>query len=304
MRPNDRAQITNPIFPMSITASQVKELRDRTNAGMMECKRALQETDGDIEGAIKKLREAGAIKAAKKADRAAKEGVVTSHIDSDSKHGILAEVNCETDFVAKNENFQGFVGELVETVAASGATDLEAANAVSHGEDTIEGFVKAKVIELGENLQFRRLTRYDMEGSGLVASYIHLGGKVGVLVEVGCENDGTSANDEFRTLVKDLTLHIAALSPAGITRDDIPSDLIESEKDLFRKQMADSGKPPEILEKIIEGKLGKFYSERCLLEQAFVKDPDITVGKLLEAKGGDIGDTLSVRRFVRYALGE
>ncbi len=289
---------------MSITASQVKELRDRTNAGMMECKKALQETDGDIEAAIKKLREVGAIKAAKKAGRAAKEGVVTSQIDSDSKHGILAEVNCETDFVAKNENFQSFVGELVDTVAASGATDLEAANALSHGEGTIEDFVKAKVIELGENLQFRRLTRYDMEGSGLVASYIHLGGKVGVLVEVGCENDGTSANDEFRTLVKDLTLHIAALSPAGITRDDIPSDLIESEKDLFRKQMADSGKPPEILEKIIEGKLGKFYSERCLLEQAFVKDPDITVGKLLEAKGGDIGDTLSIRRFVRYALGE
>ncbi|HAT19197.1 MAG: translation elongation factor Ts [Roseibacillus sp.] len=289
---------------MSITASQVKELRDRTNAGMMECKKALQETDGDIEAAIKKLREAGAIKAAKKAGRAAKEGVVTSQIDSDSKHGILAEVNCETDFVAKNENFQSFVGELVDTVAASGATDLEAANALSHGEGTIEDFVKAKVIELGENLQFRRLTRYDMESSGLVASYIHLGGKVGVLVEVGCDNDGTAAKDEFRILVKDLTLHIAALSPAGITREDIPSDLIKSEKDLFRKQMADSGKPPEILEKIIEGKLGKFYSERCLLEQAFVKDPDITVGKLLEAKGGDIGDTLSIRRFVRYALGE
>lgn len=289
---------------MSITASQVKELRDRTNAGMMECKKALQETDGDIEEAIKKLREVGAIKAAKKAGRAAKEGVVTSQIDSDSKHGILAEVNCETDFVAKNENFQSFVGELVDTVAASGATDLETANALSHGEGTIEDFVKAKVIELGENLQFRRLTRYDMESSGLVASYIHLGGKVGVLVEVGCDNDGTAAKDEFHILVKDLTLHIAALSPAGITREDIPSDLIKSEKDLFRKQMADSGKPPEILEKIIEGKLGKFYSERCLLEQAFVKDPDITVGKLLEAKGGDIGDTLSIRRFVRYALGE
>ena len=155
---------------MSITASQVKELRDRTNAGMMECKKALQETDGDIEAAIKKLREVGAIKAAKKAGRAAKEGVVTSQIDSDFKHGILAEVNCETDFVAKNENFQSFVGELVDTVAASGATDLEAANALSHGEGTIEDFVKAKVIELGENLQFRRLTRYDMESSGLVAS--------------------------------------------------------------------------------------------------------------------------------------
>ena len=288
----------------AISASLVKELRERTGLGMMECKKALTEADGDIETAIENLRKNSGLKAAKKAERTAAEGGVVTRVAEDGTYGVMLEVNSETDFVAKNENFQSFVGELVDTVAASGATDLEAANALSHGEGTIEDFVKAKVIELGENLQFRRLTRYDMESSGLVASYIHLGGKVGVLVEVGCENDGTSANDEFRTLVKDLTLHIAALSPAGITRDDIPSDLIESEKDLFRKQMADSGKPPEILEKIIEGKLGKFYSERCLLEQAFVKDPDITVGKLLEAKGGDIGDTLSVRRFVRYALGE
>lgn len=289
---------------MSITASQVKELRDRTNAGMMECKKALQETDGDIEAAIKKLREAGAIKAAKKADRAAKEGVVAAHIDEDGKHGILAEVNCETDFVAKNENFQAFVSELVTTVAASGAADLDAANAVSHGDSTIEDFVKAKVIELGENLQFRRVTRFDVDGSGVVASYIHLGGKVGVLVEVGCDNDATTGDEGFRALVKDLTLHIAASAPAGLGRDDIPGDLVEAEKDLFRKQMENSGKPPEILDKIIDGKLGKFYSEKCLLEQGFVKDPDTTINGLLEAKGKELNDTLSIRRFVRFALGE
>ena len=289
---------------MSITASQVKELRDRTNAGMMECKKALQQTEGDIEAAIKKLREAGAIKAAKKADRAAKEGMVASQIGSDSKHGILAEVNCETDFVAKNENFQGFVNELVSAVAASGATDIETANAVSHAEGSIEDFVKAKVIELGENLQFRRLTRYDMEDCGLVASYIHLGGKVGVLVEVGCENDATAANDDFRALVKDLTLHIAALSPAGITREDIPADLIETEKEIARKELEARGVPADRIDGAAQGKLGKFYSERCLLEQAFVKDPDVNVGNLLEAKGKDLGDTLTIRRFARYALGE
>ena len=250
---------------MSITASQVKELRDRTNAGMMECKKALQETDGDIEAAIKKLREAGAIKAAKKADRAAKEGVVASHIDSDSKHGILAEINCETDFVAKNDNFQSFASELVDAVAASGATELDAANAIPHGDGSIEDFVKAKVIELGENLQFRRLTRYDIEGSGVVASYIHLGGKVGVLVEVGCENDSTTSNDDFRSLVKDLTLHIAALSPAGINREDIPADLIETEKEIARKELEARGVPADKIDGAAQGKLGKFYAERCLL---------------------------------------
>ena len=289
---------------MSITASQVKELRDRTNAGMMECKKALQETDGDIEAAIKKLREAGAIKAAKKADRAAKEGVVAAHIDSDSKHGILAEINCETDFVAKNDNFQSFASELVDAVAASGATELDAANAIPHGDGSIEDFVKAKVIELGENLQFRRLTRYDIEGSGVVASYIHLGGKVGVLVEVGCENDSTTSNDDFRSLVKDLTLHIAALSPAGINREDIPADLIETEKEIARKELEARGVPADKIDGAAQGKLVKFYAERCLLEQAFVKDPDTSVGKLLESKGKELGDSITIRRCVRYALGE
>ena len=289
---------------MSISASQVKELRDRTNAGMMECKKALQETDGDIEAAIKKLREAGAIKAAKKADRAAKEGVVASHIDSDSKHGILAEINCETDFVAKNDNFQGFADELVDAVAASGATDLDAANGVPHGDGSIADFVKAKVIELGENLQFRRLTRYDVEGPGVVASYIHLGGKVGVLVEVGCENEATASDDGFRALVKDLTLHIAALSPAGINREDIPADLIETEKEIARKELEARGVPADKIDGAAQGKLGKFYAKRCLLEQAFVKDPDTSVDKLLESKGKEIGDPITIRRFVRYALGE
>ena len=289
---------------MSITASQVKELRDRTNAGMMECKKALQETDGDIEAAIKKLREAGAIKAAKKADRAAKEGVVASHIDSDSKHGILAEINCETDFVAKNDNFQSFASELVDAVAASGATELDAANAIPHGDGSIEDFVKAKVIELGENLQFRRLTRYDIEGSGVVASYIHLGGKVGVLVEVGCENDSTTSNDDIRSLDNDLPLHIAALSPAGINREDIPADLIETEKEIARKELEARGVPADKIDGAAQGKLGKFYAERCLLEQAFVKDPDTSVGKLLESKGKELGDSITIRRFVRYALGE
>ena len=287
-----------------ITASLVKELRQKTNAGMMDCKRALQETDGDMDAAIKLLREKGIAKAAKKADRAANEGVIAARIDPAGKSGILLEVNCETDFVSKNDNFRAFVDELSDTLASSTASTLEEALATPLGEGTVEDVVKAKVIEIGENLQFRRFVRFTVEGEGVVGSYIHMGGKVGVLLEVGCEKPETVESDTFKTMVRDITLHIAASSPQGVSRDDIPAEVIEGEKDIFRAQMADSGKPPEIIEKIITGKLGKFFSENCLLEQGFVKDPDTTIEKLLENTGKEIGDTLSVRRFARYAVGE
>ena len=287
-----------------ITASLVKELRDKTNAGMMECKNALKESAGDIDAAIKFLRERGAIKAAKKAGREAKEGIVHARIEAAARSGVIVEVNCETDFVAKNENFQGFVSELAEAVASCGVADLEAANSVAKDGGTLDDFVKAKVIELGENLQFRRMERYDVEGFGVVASYIHLGGKVGVLLEVGCGKEETATADSFHELVKDLTLHIAASAPAGISRDEIATDLVDAEEDLFRKQLADSGKPPEILDKIITGKLGKFYSSICLLEQGFIKDPDQSVGDLLASGGKQLDDELTVRRFTRFGVGE
>jgi elongation factor Ts len=287
-----------------ITASLVKELREQTGAGMMECKNALKETEGDIAAAIKYLRERGDLKAAKKADRAAKEGVVAAQISEDGKSGILVEVNCETDFVARNENFQAFVDEVASTVAASDAQDLEAALALPKGDQTLEGYIKTKVLELGENLQFRRFERLNVSGEGAVASYIHLGGKVGVLIAVNAEKAESASNDAFRDLVKDLTLHIAASAPAGLGREDIPADLVEAEKDIFRKQMEGQNKPADILEKIISGKLGKFYSEHCLLEQGFVKDPDTTIQGLLEAQGKEVGDTLAIDRFVRFQLGE
>jgi elongation factor Ts len=287
-----------------ISAKLVKDLRDKTGAGMMDCKKALTETDGDLDAAVKWLREKGISKAAKKADRAAKEGLVFAQLDESGKSGILIEVNCETDFVAKNENYQAFVAELANVVSAAGAADLDAALALPHREGTIAAYVQEKVIEIGENLQFRRMERFDASGPGIVASYIHLGGKVGVLLEVGCGNDATTGTEGFRELVKDLTLHIAASAPAGLSPDDIPAELVESEKDLFRKQMENSGKPAEIIEKIVVGKLGKFYSENCLLEQGFVKDPDTTIAKLLEAKGKELGDTLTIRRFTRFGLGE
>ena len=287
-----------------ITASLVKELRERTGVAMMECKKALTETDGDIDAAIKILRERSGAKAEKKASREANEGIIAAKIDDSGKSGILVEVNCETDFVAKNDNFQSFVGEIADTILTSGATELEAALSSPKGDGTLEEFVKGKVLEMGENLKVRRFERLDLAGEGAVASYIHLGGKVGVLIEVGAEKAETASSDSFKDLVKDLTLHIAATSPAGLKREDIPAELVESEKDIFRKQMEGQGKPADILEKIIEGKLGKFYSERCLLEQGFVKDPDTTIKSLLEAKSKDLGDTISVNRFIRFGLGE
>ncbi len=287
-----------------ITAALVKELRESTGVGMMECKNALKETEGDLEAASKLLRERGQAKAVKKAGRDANEGVIAAKLDEAGKIGTLLELNCETDFVAKNDNFQAFVAEVLDTVSAAGADSPEAAAALPKGEGTLDEFVKTKVLEMGENLQLRRVTRFEVAGEGAIASYIHMGGKVGVLIEVGAEKAESVASEGFRDLVKDLTLHIAASAPAGLGRDDIPAELIEAEKDIFRKQMENENKPANIIEKIIDGKIGKFYSERCLLEQGFIKDPDSSIKALLEAKSKDLGDTLTIRRFVRYGLGE
>lgn len=287
-----------------ITASLVNDLRKKTNAGMMDCKRALEETQGDLEAAATLLREKGITKASSKADRAANEGVVVARISENAKSGVLLEVNCETDFVSRNDNFQKFVSDIADALIASDAVDHAAALQVEVNGAALEETVKAKVAEVGENLQFRKYVRFDASGEGAVASYIHLGGKVGVLIEVGATNPETAATAGFRDLVKDLTLHIAAAAPRGLSREDIPADVVEAEKSIFRVQLADSGKPANIIENIINGKIGKFFAESCFLEQGFVKDPDTTISKLLEAKGKELGDTLTVRRFVRFGLGE
>lgn len=287
-----------------ITASLVKELREKTNVGMMECKKALTETNGDLEAAIKYLRERGIAKAAGKADREASEGIIAARLSEDGKTGILVEVNCETDFVSRNESFVKFVDEIADTLAGSAAKTIEEALAVKHGDLTIEDFVKAKVLELGENIRLRKFERFDLSDNGAIAQYIHMGGKVGVLLEVSSSKGETAAKDAFRDLVKDVTLHIAAAAPKGLAREDISAETIEAEKEIFRVQLANEGKPAEMIEKIILGKIGKFYSENCLLEQAFVKDADLTIKKLVEKVGKELDDTLSIKRFVRFGLGE
>jgi elongation factor Ts len=275
-----------------ITAAMVQELREATNVGMMECKRALVEAAGDKDKAIRLLRERGVAIAAKKASRTANQGLISS-ATREGKVGALIEVNCETDFVAKNEGFQKFVKGL-----ATKALDL----ADGTIGEAVKADVTAKVAEIGENIIAKRNVRYTLQGKGIVVTYIHLAGKVGVMLEVGCGQDATVENAAFQELVRDLTLHVTACSPRSLSRDDVPAEVVTAEREIYAKQV--TGKPANIVDKIVDGKMGKFYAQACMLEQGFVKDPDTSVTKLLEAKGKELGDTLSIRRFVRYQLGE
>lgn len=276
---------------MQITASLVKELRDETNLGMMECKKALVETEGDKEKAVRILRERGLAIAGKKADRAAKEGRISADIYDNGKTGVMIEVNCETDFVAKNENFQAFLAELTEDAKSIDGSLADAA----------KDKLVAKIAEIGENMKIPRNDKFTVDGEGAVAGYIHLGGKVGVLLEVGCENAATTETEEFKNAVKDVTLHIAAASPQFLNREDVDPAMLAAEREIFAKQV--EGKPENIIDKIVDGKIEKFYSQIVLVEQGFVKDPDQTVAQMLAAAGKAVGDTLTIRRFVRYQVG-
>lgn len=269
---------------MSITASQVKELRERTGAGMMECKKALVEVDGDMDAAIDHLRKTGLAKADKKADRVAAEGTIVAA--TEGNRAVLVEINCETDFVAKDDNFRGFTDEVASL--ALGADDAEAlAQANMKNGQSVDENRQQLIAKLGENIQVRRMARLDSEG-GVIGSYIH-GGRIGVLVAL-------EGGDE--DLARDLAMHVAALNPSWRDADDVPADVIENEKQILVAQAEDSGKPPEIIEKMVTGRLNKRLSEITLTGQPFVKDSDTTVGKLLKEKGAKVAD------FVRLEVGE
>ena len=273
-----------------IDAQLVKTLREKTNAGLMECKRALTETNGDLEAAIDALRKKGAASAAKKADREAKDGTIAQAILPGSKVGVLVEVNCETDFVAKNDSFKGFCEEIAKKIASSPGADFEA--------DRITAVQK-----IGENILIRRSERIEVAGNGLVAAYIHTGGKVGVLVEVGSEHEATAQNEDFKQLVRDITLQIAAANPICVDRTQVPAALAEREREVYRGQVP-PGKPANIVEKIVDGKMDKFFSSSCLIDQAFIKNPDQTISQLIAEKSKALGEKLSIRRFVRFMVGE
>jgi elongation factor Ts len=273
-----------------ITAANVGKLREMTNAGLMDCKKALTEAQGDLQAAVDILRKKGVASAAKKAGREAKDGLIVQYIQPGARLGILVEVNCETDFVARNENFVAFCDEVARTWAANPQADLEAVRT-------------AAVAKLGENIQIRRHHRLEVEGNGLIAAYIHTGGTVGVLVEVGAGKAQTVASEEFKQLVKDITLQIAAGHPSVVAREEVGPDVLAKEREIASAQVKD--KPPQAIAKIVEGKLEKFYQTYCLLDQGFVKrNSEVTVKEHAASVAKQLGDDIRINRFVRFQVGE
>jgi elongation factor Ts len=274
---------------MAITAAQVKELRERTGSGMMECKKALVETGGDIEAAIAWMRKQGLAKADRKAGRVAAEGIIATAISDNARKAAMIEVNSETDFASKSEDFRQFATAVAQKILTSNPTTLDELLSISldDGSESINETRQALIAKIGENINVRRFTFIETE-SGYISRYIH-GDRIGVLVAV----DG---GDEV--LAKDLAMHIAASKPQAITPEDIPAEVLSKEREILIAQAKDSGKPPEIIEKMVEGRLQKFLSEITLLGQPFVKDPDTKVGALLKSAGA------SICRFVRFEVGE
>ena len=262
-----------------ITAELVKQLREKTGAGMMDCKKVLTETNGDMEKAAELLRERGIAKAAKKSSRVAAEGLVATYVSEDRKIGSVVEVNAETDFVAKNEEFRTFVKDIAKQIAEKNPTTVEELLNQKYldTEKTVQEVLTEKIATNRENMSIRRFARYESEG--LVESYVHGDGKIGVLVNF-------EKGDE--TLAKDVCMQIAAAKPEYLSREDVPSEKVQKEMEILKVQAMKEGKPAEIAEKMVQGRIGKFYSEICLLDQEFVKDPSIKVGKLIESKGAKI----------------
>ncbi|MCP1726618.1 elongation factor Ts [Natronospira proteinivora] len=273
---------------MAISASQVKELRERTGAGMMECKKALTETDGDMEAAIEHMRKTGMAKADKKADRVAAEGRIVIKAKDDNSRAVILEVNCETDFVAGGDDFTQFAEQVAEKILSENPADVSALDSIKlDSGETIDEARRAMIAKLGENMSVRRFEVVDAEG-GKIAHYLH-GMKIGTVVAI-------KGGDE--ELGRDLAMHVAASTPMCVSKDEVPSETIEQEKSILKAQAEDSGKPPEIIEKMLTGRLNKWLGEITLLGQPFVKDPDTKVEKLLESRGA------SVSRFVRFEVGE
>jgi len=273
-----------------VTASQVMELRKKTGAGMMECKKALTEADGNEEQAIEILQKRGIMKAEKKSGRVAAEGLVASYISDDKKVGALVEVNSETDFVSQNAEFKSFVNDIVKQIAINNPSDIDdllAEKSITEPDKTVKDVLTSKIAKIGENLSIRRFERYETDG--IVGSYIHGEGKIGVLVDM------TNADE---TLAKDICMQIAAAKPEFINEADVPADRLDKEKEILKAQAVNEGKPEAIAEKIVMGRLGKFYGEICLVDQAFVKNPDQKIKDLLKEHNA------TINKFARFEKGE
>ncbi|GGC90181.1 elongation factor Ts [Thalassobacillus devorans] len=275
---------------MAVTAKMVKELREKTGAGMMDCKKALTETDGDMDKAMEWLREKGISKAQKKADRIAAEG--SAHVEVDGNTAVLLEVNCETDFVTKNDQFKSLLQELGKHLLSQKPADAEEAlEQKLHGEgDAVQEYINSTIAKIGEKISLRRFTILEKTDNDAFGAYIHMGGNIGVLTLLEGATDEAAA--------KDVAMHIAAVNPRYVSRDEVSEDEVNKEREMLKTQALNEGKPEHIVEKMVEGRLGKFFEEICLLEQSFVKDPDQKVKQFVESTKG------SVKGFVRYAVGE
>lgn len=289
-----------------ITAKMVKELREMTGAGMMECKKALSEAEGDLEAAVDILRTRGLAALAKKAGRATNEGAIASYVSDCGKIGSLIEVNCETDFVSANENFTSFVDLLAKLVADENPADVEALKALQvPGRDiTVEGLFGEIVGKLGESMVVTRFERKTIEGNGALTSYIHGGARIGVMVSFSFNNEATGASDAFKAFGRDIAMQVAAADPIALDRDSFDPAVIEHEMSIYKAQAAESGKPEQIQVKIAEGRLHKFFKEQALVEQAFVKDPEISITEYAARVSKELGDSIKITGYTRYNLGE
>ncbi len=279
---------------MAISAATVKQLREMTGAGMMDCQRALTETNGDIDEAVKVLRKKGLAAAAKKAGRAAKDGLVAIAVSADRRRAGIVELNCETDFVARTERYQAFAASLAEQAMGDGAADLEHFLATRYGADpqhTVAEVIAAQIATIGENIRLSRVASVQAAEGMQLGSYLHMGGKIGVVVEVSA-----SADEET---VKDVAMHVAAAEPRFVSRDTVPQAVIDEEREIARAQALAAGKPAQVVEKIADGKVAKYFEVACLLEQPFVKTPEQSVQAMLAARGG-----ATVSSFLRFKLGE
>lgn len=276
---------------MSISATMVKELREKTSAGMMDCKKALEESKGDFEAAIEWLRVKGLSAASKKADRVAAEGLVNAI--SNGKTGAVVEVNSETDFASRNDKFKDLVNDITQHVLTSSSVD----------QTKMADTIKQAVATIGENMVFRRSEKYTVQGEGLVQTYVHGEGKIGVMIEVGAANAAAANSAEAKTFASDVCLHIAAMNPMTVSSDQIAADVVAKEKEILKAKALEQGKKPEMLDKIVEGQIRKFLAENSLLDQPFVKNPDLKISDYQTQVSTKAGGDLKIKRFVRFELG-
>ncbi|MBR2834439.1 MAG: translation elongation factor Ts [Coriobacteriales bacterium] len=286
-----------------ITAALVKQLREMTDSPMMECKKALVEAEGDIDKAIDVLRAMGVAKSIKKAGRATNEGAIAAYVSEDGKLAALAEVKCETDFVSNTDKFKALVSKIAQAVAECDPQDADAFKAATVNGETVESIVGEGIHNMGENMTLGKFARCSVE-NGAISSYIHMGGKIGTLVVFSFDKPETAENETFKVMAHDIAMQVAAAKPLCANRDEMPQATIDHEMEIYRAQAADSGKPKEIQEKMALGRLEKFYQEATLVDEAFVKDPEIKVSDLIKRVAKEVDDKISVKGFKLFVLGE